>query len=102
MSRFISWSDITLKGDNLPDGRMRRVHAEDVFDLALLLPNRLVALPRDEDNAMDFLEEMAIPVRVPIGFLGVAKVGDGVLLLTKYEWVLTATECSIIDSELSN
>jgi len=31
---------------------------------------------------MDFLEEMAVPVRVPIGFLGVAEEVDGVLPLT--------------------
>ena len=51
---------------------------------------------------MDIFEEMAVPVRIPIGFLGVAKVGDGVLLLTNYKWILCAAECTVIDSELSN
>jgi len=51
---------------------------------------------------VDFLKEMAVPVRVPIGFLGVAKVGGGVQLLTNFEWVFSAAECSVIDSELSN
>jgi len=82
MCGLISRSDISLKGDDLLDRRMGRVYAEDVFDLVLLLPNSLVAFTRDEDNAMDFLKEMAVPVRVPIGFRGVAKVGDGVRLLT--------------------
>ena len=42
---LISWSDISLKGDDLLDRRMERVHAEDIFDLMLLLPNSVVALP---------------------------------------------------------
>lgn len=45
MCGLISWSDITLKGDDLLDRRMQRVHAEDIFDLLLLLPNSLVTLP---------------------------------------------------------
>ena len=105
MSGFSSWSDITLKGDDLLDGRKRMAHAENLFDLGLLLPNRIVALPRDEDNAMDIFEEMAVPVRVSIGFLGVAKVKGSVYLLTNYEWVLYALcagKCTVIDSKLSN
>lgn len=51
---------------------------------------------------MDFLKEMAVPVRVPIEFRGVAKVLGGVRLLTNYEWVLSAAECTVIDPELSN
>ena len=45
MCGLISWSDITLKGDDLLDGRMQRVHAEDDFDLELLLQNGCVAVP---------------------------------------------------------
>ena len=102
MCGLSSWSDITLKGDDLLDGRERKAHAENLFDLELLLPNRIVALPRDEDDTMDIFEEIAVPVRIPIGFLGVAKVSDSVFLLTNYEWVLCAAECTVIDSELSN
>jgi len=45
MCGLISWSDISLKGDDLLDRRMQRVHAEDMIDLVLLLPKSLVALP---------------------------------------------------------
>lgn len=51
---------------------------------------------------MDFLKEVAVPVRVTVCFLGVAKVGGGVQLLTSYEWVFSAAECTVVDSELSN
>ena len=102
MFALVSWSDIALKGDNLIDRRMQRPHAEYLFDLVLLTPNGLVALSWDEDNAMDFLKEMVVPVRVPIGSLGVAKVGGGVQFLANFEWVFSAAKCSVIDSELSN
>ena len=45
MCGLISWSDISLKGDDLLDRRMQRVHAEDKFDLELLLDDSLMALP---------------------------------------------------------
>ena len=51
---------------------------------------------------MDFLEEVAVPVKAPISFLGVAEVFEGVRLLTRFEWVLIAAKCGIIDAELSN
>ena len=45
MCGLISWSNITSKGDDLLDGCVWRVHAEDMIDLMLLLPNRLMAIP---------------------------------------------------------
>jgi len=45
MCGLISWSDISLNGDDLLDRRMERVYAEDTFDLVLLFPNSLVTLP---------------------------------------------------------
>ena len=70
MSGFSSWSDITLKGDDLLNGRERKAHAENLFDLELLLPNRIVALPRDEDDTMDIFEELLSQSGFPSAFLG--------------------------------
>jgi hypothetical protein len=101
MCGLVSWSDITSKGDDLLNRCMWRVHPEDMLDFEPLLLNSDIALSRDEDNAMDFLEEMVIPVRFPIGFLGVAEGVDGVLLLADYEGILSAAKGAIINPELS-
>ena len=44
MCGLVSWSDITLNGNDLLDRRKQRPHAEDLFDLVLLPRNSLVAL----------------------------------------------------------
>jgi len=78
-----------------------RVHAEDMLDFELFLLNSDMALSRDEDNAVDLLEEGGVPVKGSISFRGVAKGVEGVILLAAYERILIATKGTIIDPELS-
>ena len=99
MSSLVAWSDITLDGDDFLDGGPK-----DGVDLFFLFICCVVAVPRNQDDSMQILEEMWIPVgSCAIGRLWVPESGDRTCLLTEYEgiWCTGSSKRGIIDPQLN-
>ena len=52
-----AWSDVTPDGDDFFNRRTK-----DVVDFAFLIICGFMAIPRNQDDSMQFLQEMWIPV----------------------------------------
>jgi hypothetical protein len=84
-------------------------NSEDSIDLKFLLLDGSVAFARDEDEAMEVLEEVCVPVRIAtvVWLDWVPEIFDGVFPLANQEWILvlggstSGNETAVIDSKLS-
>lgn len=62
-----------------------------------------MAFARDEDEAVEILEEICVPVRIVVQLDWVPEIGDSVYPLANLEWIGGSTSCetAIVDSKLS-
>ena len=93
-----AWSDVTPNGDDFLDGGPK-----DGDDFTFLFICCFVAVPRNQDDSMQILEETWIPVgSFAIGRLWVPEIGECILLLTDYEGIFCtgSSERRIIDPQL--
>ena len=83
MPSLVAWSNVTPDGDNFLDGGIK-----EGVDFTFLFICCFVAVPRNQDDSMQILEEIWIPVGSgAIGRLWVSEIGECILLLTNYEGI---------------
>lgn len=89
MAGLIARADVSPDGGNLLDAGIGSTDAENELNLEFLLLKSGDAVPRNEEYAVEILQEGRVPVRQCAVFVrGVTEVGDGVLLLSDDKGVL--------------
>ena len=78
------------------------MNTEQELNFYFLLLDGKMAFSRNQDESVDVLKEMAVPVRLSITVLRVSEVRDSVSLLASLERILVAQRCqtAIINPKL--